>query len=83
MSLGLKLPPFSVVDSSIAKSWGPLWGSDLVIDDATDKKTYPSWMVSRSEAIHLISGFWVCSYCDRVAQPDSDSDWCNGSWRQS
>jgi len=53
------------VESSNAKSWGPLWGSDLVIDDTADKKTCPGWMVSRSEAIHLISDFLPHSFGDR------------------
>ena len=43
--------------TSNAKSWGPLWGADLVIDGARDKNTCFGWMVSRSDAIHLISGF--------------------------
>ena len=48
--------------TSNAKSWGPLWGSDLVIDGARDKNTCFGWMVSRSDAIHLISVF-CCFFC--------------------
>jgi hypothetical protein len=42
-----------LVKSSIGKSWGPLWGSDLLIDDDTQKHALQGWMVSRSEAINL------------------------------
>ncbi len=42
---------------SNAKSWGPLWGSDLVIDSTLVKNTWQQWKGSRSGAFHLISRF--------------------------
>ena len=44
------------LNSSTAESWGPLWGSDSVIDD-TPERYFLWWMVSRSEAIHLKTVF--------------------------
>lgn len=64
------------LNSSNGESWGPLWGSDSVFDDARKKQTCPGWMVSRSEAIHLIDPFLTADEIGdaSVRTPDRDSE---------